>query len=113
MKRIPLTDSLSHTTARLRESKLDWERAGAASLLAGTSTAETIRTLEDLLLHDPSDQVKAAAARSLALVGDRSTMQMVQGYYDSAISRGELEDRPQLRRGLEKALERFAERFPD
>ncbi len=113
MERIPLTDSLRRTGTRLRESEADWERAGGAGLLSNSSDAESRSILEGMLLNDPSESVKASAARSLALSGDRTTKVFLQNYYDSAMSRGDLEDSRYLRRGLERALEMLADRFPD
>ena len=111
MKNIPITASLQGTIAWMQTSENEWERAGAAILMGGSATPESIETLQYVLRNDASDKVKAAAIRSLALLGDRGILDFLRAYQANLASGSDAPANDTVSRSLINAIELMTRRL--
>ncbi|MCZ6690945.1 MAG: hypothetical protein O7H41_15250 [Planctomycetota bacterium] len=111
MKNIPVTASLQGTIDWMQVSQNEWERAGAVTLMSGSATPESIETLKYVLRNDASAKVKAAAIRSLALLGDRGILDFLRAYEANLSAGSDAGASETVRRSLTNAIELMTHRL--
>lgn len=95
-----------------------FERQAGAGLLGLQATAQARQTLQSIAQQDRDEQIRIAAFRALARVGDRSSLDYLQTYASGAFPSLLREDTQEenltpLERTLLQTLSRLSERFPD